>query len=73
MNLLYNGEIRMNRYGGVRNSSELRCSPFGPLSRRICGSLMLAQISPYGETSHILGALSEIAGDGIKYENSYRV
>jgi len=35
-------------------------------NRRICGSLTLAQISPYGETSHIPRTLAEIAGDGIE-------
>jgi len=29
-------------------------------NRGICGSLTLAQISPYGETSHIPGRLAEI-------------
>jgi len=29
-------------------------------NRRICGSLTLAQISPYSETSHIPGTLYEI-------------
>ena len=33
-------------------------------NRRICGSLTLAQISPYGKTSHIPRTLSAIAKIG---------
>ena len=67
-------KVNKTNIGGVRNSSPaLAGSPFGSANRRICGSLMLAQISPYGETSHIPETLSEIAGDGFKYENYYVV
>jgi len=34
-------------------------SPFGSDNRWMCGSLMLAQISPYGETLHIPQTLYE--------------
>ena len=38
----------------IGHSAVLRTLPLsGSLNRRICGSLTLAQISPYGETSHI--------------------
>ena len=40
----------------------------GPLNRRICGSLTLAQICPNRETSHIPRTLSEIAGDELEVE-----
>jgi len=50
--------------GGVRNSSPaLAGSPsllLRSANRWICGSLSLAQISPYGETSHTRQPLSEI-------------
>jgi len=50
----------MITFGGVRNSSHLRCSPFGSANRWMRGSLTLAQISQ-GETSHIPGTLDEMA------------
>jgi len=63
MNSLYNGKIRMNRYGGVRNSSPaLGGSLFMSTNRQICGSLTLAQIysAIASQTSHIPRTLEEI-------------
>jgi len=48
-------------YSGLRNSSPaVANSPFGSANRWVCGSLMLAQISPYGETLHIPGTLCDM-------------
>ncbi len=58
----YLNNNREENAGFGRNSSPaIVGSPFGSANRRICGSLTLAQISPYGETSHIPGTLFEIA------------
>jgi len=50
-------------FGGGGHSAVLRTlSLLGSLNRRICGFALsdYAQISPYGETSHIPGTLSEM-------------
>ncbi len=50
----------MTRYyiSDNKHSAVLRTLPSKSLNRRICGSAFsYAQISPYGETSHISGKL----------------
>jgi len=51
----------MNGYDDDGHSAVLRTLPLsGLLNRRICGSLTLSQICPYGETSRIPHFLCEI-------------
>ena len=52
----------MNNFGGVWDSSRAVTGlPFGSANRWICGfAFSYAQISPYGETSHIPITLDEI-------------
>jgi len=51
-------------------TSCLALATFRSANRWICGLLSLAQISPYGETSHIPRTLSEIARS--PYESVYK-
>ena len=65
----------MTRYyiSDNKHSAVLRTLPSRSLNRRICGSAFsYAQISQ-GETSHISGKLSEIAGDGLSEKGDENV
>ena len=49
----------------AHDSAVLRTLPLSwSLNRWICGSLTLAQICPYGQTSHIPGTLGDIVLEG---------